>query len=96
MVEDKYYYVWDDAYSGFMLGKCLGKFESEDQYKRCLATFICTIPDTDSLQLNSLWCYSANRRYYREATTDEIEWLELCIKKGMFINKPEIKMYELW
>lgn len=96
MVEDKYYYVWDDNYSGFMIGKCLGKFEKEDTIKRSKADFISTFPGHRDLRIFSVWCYSANTRHYREATTDEIEWLELCIKEGMFIDKPEIKMYELW
>ena len=96
MVKGKYYYVWDDNYSGFMIGKCLGAFTEEDEFKRCNATFICTFPANKSLINKYSWCYESNQRHYREATTDEIEWLELCIKKGKFIEKPINLIYELW
>lgn len=96
MVKGEYYYVWDDNYSGFMIGKCLGTFETKGTLKRSRADFICTFPGNKELRISSCWCYSDNNRHYREATTDEIEWLELCIKEGMFVNKPEIKIYELW
>lgn len=96
MVKGKYYYVWDDSYSGCMIGKCLDKSETEDEYKRCKADFIITFLGQNNLNINSIWCYKATNRYYREATTDEIEWLELCIKETRFVKKPKIKIYELW
>ena len=96
MVNGKYYYVWDDEYPGFMIGKCLGNIKTDEIYKRCNATFICTFPGHRDLTISSSWCYSSNTRYYREATSDEIEWLELCIKENKFIEKPINLIYELW
>lgn len=96
MVKEEYYYVWDDDISGFMIGKCLGAFTEEGQFKRSNATFICTFPENKSFNNKSYWCYESNQRYYRKATADEIEWLELCIKKGKFIEKPINLIYELW
>lgn len=96
MVKNEYYYVWDDNYSGCMMGKCLGNFSITNENKLSTAIFICTFTEENSLNIKSLWCYESTKRYYRKATFDEIDWLELCIKENKFVKKPEIKAYELW
>jgi hypothetical protein len=95
MVKDEYYYVWDDNYSGFMIGKCLGSIKVESQFHRCDAILISTFESKKSFGTEG-WCYKDTKRYYREATQDEIDWLELCIAENRFVEKPKQKIYELW
>lgn len=95
MVINKYYYVWDDAYSGFMIGKCLGSIKISGQYHRSEAVLINTFNDENKFSTNG-WCFKDNKRYYREATSYEIEWLDRCIMAHRFIEKPKQNVYELW
>ena len=95
MVTGQYYYVWSDNCSGFMVGKCLGNIKIDNQYYRCNAILISTLDDNKAFQKTG-WCYKSPERYYRNATKEEIEWLELCISEGKFIEKPKQINYELW
>jgi hypothetical protein len=95
MVEGQYYYVWDDDYSGFMIGKCLGGVHKSESRGDSKAILISTFDNLKDFK-NNTWCYKSHRRYYREATLDEINWLKLCISEGKFIEKPKQIIYELW
>ena len=95
MVKNKYYYVWDDEYTGGMIGKCLGNIKYNDERGDSDAILISTFNNENEISKNG-WCFKYHNRNYRPATYLEIQWLNECIKLGKFIEQPKNKTYELW
>lgn len=93
MEKGKYYYVWEEKNAFWMIGVC-----EEAPIKdpiRAVATFIAS--DREEMLVNSSWCFKYGKtRNYREATREEITWLNTCIRNGKKVEQPEEEEYEIY
>lgn len=40
--------------------------------------------------------FGAHSSFTEDVTTEEIQWLEACIKAGKYVNKPKEQHYEIY
>jgi len=101
MEEGKYYKV-EDSGGFWMIGIALSNGRLDDDgYYRSKAQFI----NKGCYNKNADWSYGGNgqKRTYREATNEEIGWLEYCIEKNKYMSKesylkqrPQQPIYEIY
>lgn len=90
MALDKYYYMEESSF--WMIGKITktGLISNQNGQNSTLATIISLAKEyVEGCQWSSI------KREIREATQEEIEWLDLCIKAKSYINKPEKKIPQI-
>lgn len=90
----RYIYVSEGDF--FMIGRIEAETDEKQSFDgayRCLATYISSGDKYTEPKYNkkSIWCYVGNGgRGYRDATQDEIDWLNACIKAGKYIPYEEL------
>jgi len=79
----KYYAVEEEGISFSMVGKVIESNEGKDLVRG----FATTINSDEQFQERTNWCFRASGRTIREATKEEIEWLDRCIEAGKYLEK---------
>lgn len=94
LIIDEYYTVTNS--NGYMIGKVTIPMteDSKDGYIRGRATVVTNFDNQKEFSTDDVWCYKSADRTFRKSTSDEIQWLDGCIKADKYIPKEEVVTYK--
>lgn len=91
----KYYYVWDNGGTFWMVGKVIRESNYPDSLNPTIANIISPQHSGEFVE-GCNWATHSPSRAFRDATPEEIYWLDTCIQAGKYLQKPKIQEYEIY